>query len=86
MLDRDLALAVLYEIETKLLNPAVKRNIRRFPKDFMFQLDLRYQIETCGSRYYSDWLYSPQTKTPARWIFVLNFSKITVHFLPGNYF
>lgn len=50
MLDRDLA--TLYETETKFLNLAVKRNIKRFPKDFMFQLskeefeDLRYQIET----------------------------------------
>jgi hypothetical protein len=36
MLDRDLA--ALYEIETKVLNQAVKRNIKRFPSDFMFQL------------------------------------------------
>ncbi len=36
MLDRDLA--TLYGIETKVLNQAVKRNISRFPEDFMFQL------------------------------------------------
>ena len=36
MLDKDLA--SLYETETKALNQAVKRNIERFPKDFMFQL------------------------------------------------
>jgi len=36
MLDRDLA--ALYEIETKSLNLAVKRNLKRFPGDFMFQL------------------------------------------------
>ena len=36
MLDRDLA--ELYEVETKVLNQAVKRNIERFPKEFMFQL------------------------------------------------
>ena len=36
MLDRDLA--ALYETETKALNLAVKRNIKRFPRDFMFQL------------------------------------------------
>jgi len=36
MLDRDLA--ALYGVETKVLNQAVKRNIRRFPSDFMFQL------------------------------------------------
>ena len=50
MLDRDLA--ALYEVETKALNLAVKRNIQRFPPDFMFQLtkeeyeSLRLQIET----------------------------------------
>ncbi|MBP7835963.1 MAG: ORF6N domain-containing protein [Candidatus Omnitrophica bacterium] len=36
MLDRDLAL--LYEVTTKRLNEQVKRNIKRFPEDFMFQL------------------------------------------------
>ncbi len=50
MLDRDLA--ALYETETKVLNLAVKRNLQRFPPDFMFQLTkeefdaLRFQIET----------------------------------------
>lgn len=37
MLDRDLA--KLYGVQTKVLNQAVKRNISRFPSDFMFQLD-----------------------------------------------
>lgn len=37
MIDRDLA--ELYGIETKVLNQAVKRNIERFPEDFMFTLD-----------------------------------------------
>jgi hypothetical protein len=37
MLDADLA--ELYEVETKVLVQAVKRNITRFPDDFMFQLD-----------------------------------------------
>lgn len=36
MLDFDLAM--LYEVETRTLNQTVKRNIRRFPEDFMFQL------------------------------------------------
>ncbi|MDP1940223.1 MAG: ORF6N domain-containing protein, partial [Gallionella sp.] len=31
-------LAELYEVEPKILNQAVKRNIERFPEDFMFQL------------------------------------------------
>ena len=36
MLDRDLA--VLYGVETRVLNQAVKRNRERFPSDFMFEL------------------------------------------------
>jgi phage regulator Rha-like protein len=50
MLDKDLA--ALYETETKALNQAVKRNLKRFPPDFMFQLtkeeydSLRFQFET----------------------------------------
>ena len=36
MLDADLA--ELYEVATKVLNQAVRRNIERFPYDFMFQL------------------------------------------------
>lgn len=36
MLDSDLA--ILYDVGTKVLNQAVKRNISRFPEDFMFQL------------------------------------------------
>ena len=36
MLDFDLA--ELYEVETQVLNQAVKRNTRRFPEDFMFQI------------------------------------------------
>ena len=43
LLDRDLA--VLYETETKALNRAVKRNLKRFPKDFMFRLtQLEYDL------------------------------------------
>jgi hypothetical protein len=48
----DFDLAALYEVETKVLNQSVKRNIKRFPTDFMFQLSdeeylsLRSQIVT----------------------------------------
>jgi hypothetical protein len=38
MLDSDLA--KLYGVETKVLNQAIKRNLRRFPEDFMFRLSL----------------------------------------------
>ncbi len=50
MLDKDLA--HLYGVETKMFNRAVKRNIERFPNDFMFQLtkeefgNLRYHFGT----------------------------------------
>jgi len=43
MLDFDLA--ALYDVETKALNQAVKRNIKRFPKDFMFRLTLTEWLE-----------------------------------------
>jgi ORF6N domain-containing protein len=53
MLDSDLA--ELYQVPTKRLNEAVRRNLRRFPADFMFQLseeeleNLRSQIATSSS-------------------------------------
>jgi len=53
MFDRDLA--KLYGVQTKVLNLAVKRNIKRFPEDFMFQLNKeefkiwKFQIETSKS-------------------------------------
>jgi hypothetical protein len=40
MLDSDLA--KLYGVETKVMNQAVRRNLNRFPDDFMFQLDQDY--------------------------------------------
>ena len=54
MLDFDLAR--LYQVETKVLNQAVKRNIQRFPPDFMFQLSaeevlhMRSQFVTSSKR------------------------------------
>ena len=54
MLDRDLAM--IYGVETKVLNQAVKRNINRFPPDFIFQLaedendSLMSQIVTSNKR------------------------------------
>ena len=68
MLDRDLA--VLYEVETKVLNRAVKRNLLRFPADFMFQLtpeeadSLRCQFGTSkkgrGGRRYVPYVFTEQ--------------------------
>jgi phage regulator Rha-like protein len=61
MLDSDLAR--LYEVETKALNRAVRRNIERFPEDFMFQLSkeeyawfLRYQFGTLKRGQHSKYL------------------------------
>lgn len=57
MLDFDLA--QLYEVQTKALNQAVKRNIKRFPEDFMFRLSLeewqtiRSQIVTASAGFIS---------------------------------
>jgi hypothetical protein len=56
----DIDLAYLYKVETKRLKESVKRNLKRFPKDFMFRLtkkefeNLRSQIATSswgGQRY-----------------------------------
>jgi len=48
MLDFDLA--VLYNVETRVLNQSVKRNIKRFPDDFMFQLN-KNEWETLMSQF-----------------------------------
>lgn len=48
MLDRDLA--ELYGVETKRLNEQVKRNIERFPEDFMFQIT-RSELEAVKSHF-----------------------------------
>jgi hypothetical protein len=49
MLDRDLA--ALYGVETKNLNKAVRRNLDRFPADFMFQLTLDEAQACAASRF-----------------------------------
>ena len=69
MLDSDLA--ALYGVLTKNLNKAVKRNLQRFPQDFMFQLTeeeyanlLRFQIGTSkekrGGRRYLPYVFTEQ--------------------------
>ena len=66
MLDADLA--NLYEVETKNLNKAVKRNLGRFPEDFMFRLtkqeaeSLRFQTGTSsyGGRRYLPYAFTEQ--------------------------
>ena len=64
MLDSDLA--ALYGVETKAFNRAIKRNLDRFPSDFMFQLtgeefdNLRYQFGTSrwGGRRYRPYAFT----------------------------
>jgi phage regulator Rha-like protein len=66
MLDKDLA--DLYEVRTKDLNKAVKRNIERFPDDFMFRLNkkesdsLRFQFGTSkrGGRRYLPYVFTQE--------------------------
>ena len=48
MLDSDLA--ELYEVQTRVLNQAVKRNLNRFPEDFMFQLT-KEELENWRSQF-----------------------------------
>lgn len=71
MLDSDLAM--MYQVETKNLNKAVKRNVNRFPEDFCFQLSeeeydsLRFQFGTSkeiepgkGGRRYLQYAFTEQ--------------------------
>ncbi len=57
IIDKDLA--ELYDVETKVLNQSVKRNMKRFPTDFMFQLTkeeyniLKSQIEKSAQPEYT---------------------------------
>jgi hypothetical protein len=57
MLDKDLA--ALYEVETRALNQAVKRNIELFPSDFMFQLT-KEENENMSSQF----VMTSKTKRP----------------------
>ena len=54
MLDTDLA--AVYQVETRILNQAVRRNLDRFPSDFVFQLD---EGETAELRNSSQFVMSP---------------------------
>jgi len=47
VLDRDLA--KLYGVDTRTFNQAIKRNLNRFPDDFMFQLDDTEQADLAGA-------------------------------------
>lgn len=53
MLDFDLA--EMYQVETRRLNESVKRNIKRFPADFMFQLTNKEFIDLMSQNATSSW-------------------------------
>ena len=53
MLDRDLA--QLYNVETRVLNQSIKRNLNRFPKDFMFQLSEKEFKNLISQNVISSW-------------------------------
>lgn len=64
MLDFDLA--ILYEVETRSLNQTVKRNARRFPNDFMFQLTEQEWILISSQFVTTSWLIrTTLTRIPA---------------------
>ena len=62
MLDRDLA--GLYGVETRTLNQKVKRNQRRFPSDFMFQMTKEDIEEWKSQIVISDFLFFPRLFVP----------------------
>ena len=73
ILDRDLA--ALYQVETRVLNQAVKRNHNRFPEDFMFQLTLD-EWQTISSQ-----IVTTSTNMSSQ-IVILNASKRPLSALP----
>jgi ORF6N domain len=53
MLDKDLA--EMYGVETRTLNQSIKRNIKRFPKDFMYQLSEKEFANLVSQNVTSSW-------------------------------
>lgn len=72
MLDRDLAM--LYKVETRALNQAVKRNSTRFPEDFMFHLTkeewntIKHQVTTSHQKWTSQNVTSNSDDEFAKWV------------------
>ena len=68
MLDRDLA--ALYDVETRIFNQSVKRNGKRFPADFMFQLtrdeweSVRLQMESSQKSMSSQFVMTYPSRRP----------------------
>lgn len=74
IIDRDLAL--LYGVETKRLNEQVKRNIERFPDDFMFQLN-KEEVEILKSQ------MRPQVGVATEGCLMLSLNKVLLCLVPS---
>lgn len=88
MLDKDLAM--LYGVEAKVLNQAVKRNVERFPNDFRFQLTkeecLRSQIVTLNEKQGQHLKYMPYafTEQGVAMLIVFSVHKQLLRLIFGN--
>ncbi len=80
MLDRDLA--ELYGVETKVLKQSVRRNIKRFPEDFMFELT-KEELQNWRSQFVTSnnikmgLRYSPMAFTELGLLCFLQYLKVT---------
>ena len=88
MIDSDLAM--LYKVETGNLNRAMKRNIKRFPEEFCFQLtkeeydNLRFQIGISSENEYGGRRYMPYAYTE-QGIAMLSILFMPKHFFPASF-
>ncbi len=79
MLDFDLA--ALYEVETRVFNQAVKRNIKRFPGDFMFRLAAE-EWKSLKEQFVTDYTQMIDNQIGQRSQFVTLNSRISTRYLP----
>lgn len=70
----DFDLAALYEAETRILNQAVKRNMERFPEDFMFQLtkteyeSIQFQMNSINETKSSQFVMTPPVSPSSQFV------------------
>ena len=77
----DFQLAELYGVETKRLNEAVKRNIQRFPEDFMFRVN-REELANIRSKFATTYLQLPDNKAFGDFISHIPNERRTANALP----
>ena len=86
----DFTLAQLYEVEVRMLKRAVRRNIQRFPEDFMFELtkeeyiSLRSHFGILKWRFFKGHFFSSTAKTPRRKVQIINIQFLASLRLCGN--